>query len=106
METVQAMMTISSEAEALRLAELTVREKLAACAQVVAPIRSFYRWEGELRRDDEWLVLFKTSTAAQEALIARVVEEHPYDVPEVIVTPVSAGNPAYLEWVAAATEPH
>lgn len=102
-ETVRVETTIDSREGAERLATLVVGDRLAACAQVSGPISSFYRWEGNVQSDEEWIVVIKTATDRLTALTARLVEAHPYDVPEVVAVPVFGGNPTYLEWVREET---
>jgi periplasmic divalent cation tolerance protein len=94
-----------SDEEARRIARLVVEEKLAACANILAPCRSIYRWEGKLEEAEEVPALFKSRADAAEALIARIAELHSYDLPAAIVWPIEAALPAYGEWVAAETEP-
>ena len=91
--------TAPDETTAARIAQALVERRLAACVNVVAGIRSTYRWEGEVRRDDETLLLIKTTRAGVEGLRAAIAELHPYEVPEVVVLPVPDGSPAYLRWV-------
>jgi periplasmic divalent cation tolerance protein len=81
-----------------------VDEGLAACVSVIPGMISVYRWEGEVRRDDETLMIAKTTEARAGALRERVVQLHPYDVPEVLVLDVVAGHEAYLRWVREAVE--
>ena len=68
--------------------------------QVVGPITSRYRWKGELTTATEWLLLCKTTAAQAGAVTELIARVHPYDVPEVLVTPVLGGHPAYLAWLA------
>jgi len=84
-----------------RIAEALVREGLAACVNVIAGVKSFYVWNGELQRDEESTLLVKTTAARMKALTERVLALHPYDLPEVIAVPLELheGNPAYLRWV-------
>jgi periplasmic divalent cation tolerance protein len=82
-----------------RLARQVVDEGLAACVNVVPGVRSVFRWQGAVDTADELLLVVKTTAAAAPRLSARLVELHPYDVPEVLVLPVAAGLPAYLAWV-------
>lgn len=98
-ETVRVETTVDSKEGAERLATLVVDGRLAACAQVSGPISSFYRWEGKVQSDDEWIVVIKTAADRLPTLTERIVEAHPYDVPEIVAVPVIGGNPAYLEWV-------
>ncbi|MBM3260741.1 MAG: divalent-cation tolerance protein CutA [Candidatus Sericytochromatia bacterium] len=81
------------------LARLLVSERLAACVQVSAPVTSTYRWEGEIRADPEVQVWCKTDAAVADALMARILALHPYQVPEILLLPVEGGLEAYREWV-------
>jgi periplasmic divalent cation tolerance protein len=92
--------TCPDEATAESIAEALVGERLAACVNRLPALTSVYLWRGEVERDTENLLLIKTTSARFEALCERLVELHPYDLPEVIATPVTAGLPAYLEWVS------
>lgn len=84
----------------LALGRSLVRERLAACANVLGDVTSVYRWAGEVEEADEALAILKTTGARLEALTARVRELHPYDEPEVVAVPVVGGSPSYLAWVA------
>lgn len=99
----QVSTTTDSETAAQQLAKTAVEARVAACAQVVGPIRSTYWWEGKVDQAEEWLILYKTAADQTEALQAHILAEHSYDVPEVIVTPLTGGNPAYLRWIDAET---
>jgi periplasmic divalent cation tolerance protein len=80
-----------------------VEDRLAACGQQVAAIRSTYRWDGEVQDDPEARVALHTRTALVDRIVERVNTEHPYDVPCVLALPIIGGNPAYLEWVRSST---
>jgi periplasmic divalent cation tolerance protein len=95
--------TTRDEEEALRLGESAVNARLAACANLVAPIRSIYRWKGEVCRETEHLLLLKTTRERLEALTAFLVSSHSYEVPEILAVSSAGGNAAYLSWVAAET---
>ena len=84
-----------------RVAEALLDRRLAACVNRLAGVESIYRWEGEIQRDAEQLLIIKTTAAAYPALEACIVEVHPYDVPEVIALPVERGSRAYLDWIGA-----
>ena len=95
---------VTAPAESVEaMAEALVEERLAACANLLPGVRSIYRWEGSVERDEEVLMLLKTTRAAFEDLTERVLELHPYDTPEVIALPVAAGASGYLDWVAGST---
>jgi periplasmic divalent cation tolerance protein len=94
------MTTVDSEEAAAALASGLLERRLAACVQEVC-INSRYRWKGELERDAEILLLVKTSKQAAEAAMELIRDTHSYEVPEIIAVPISAGLPAYLEWLDA-----
>lgn len=96
---VQVLTTVGSEEEAGRIAELLVDRRLAACVQVIGPIVSRYRWQGELEEGREWQCLAKTTRAAYAAVEAAIREAHSYEEPEIIATPILAGSAGYLAWI-------
>lgn len=96
-------MTASDRAEADRLSELLVRERLAACVNVLGAIRSTYWWDGAVQRGREIALVAKTSEMRVRVLIARVREAHSYDTPCVVAWPLEAGNPDFLAWVVRET---
>ncbi|SFC02377.1 divalent-cation tolerance protein CutA [Streptomyces aidingensis] len=99
-----AVMTTTDSAElAERLAAGAVERRLAACAQISAPVTSCYRWEGEIRTDREWQVLLKTTDERFGDLERYLKEAHSYDLPEIIAFPVVRGSADYLRWVSAET---
>ena len=93
------LMTASSADEGERLATVLVEEQLAACVNIVAGVRSIYRWAGQLQRDEECLLIAKTRATAFEALAARVRALHTYATPEIIALPITAGSQTYLDWL-------
>ncbi len=95
--------TTGSEAEAETIAKALVEERLAACVNIISPIRSFYRWQGRVADDREWLLMIKTQADVFDALAARVHTLHSYDVPEVIALPILAGAQNYLDWIQQET---
>lgn len=86
--------------EAESLAEKIVSEKLAACVQVLPPIRSFYFWQGEVKRDEECLVLIKTLAAKYDLLETFIRNNHSYSVPEIIAVKAERVFGGYREWVS------
>lgn len=102
-EYLQVETTTDSREEASALSASVVRERLAACTQIVGPITSTFWWDEQVEQDEEWLVLMKTSADCLDALTAHVNEQHSYDVPEVVAVPITGGSSAYLSWVTAET---
>jgi periplasmic divalent cation tolerance protein len=96
---VVVLVTVGKRDEAERIAEAVVAERLAACGNLIPGIRSIYHWQGEICRDEETLLLFKTRSELFERLRARVKELHSYDVPEIISLPILAGHAPYLDWI-------
>jgi periplasmic divalent cation tolerance protein len=102
--TVMVVMTTLPDAPAAEaLAERLLEERLVACANVLPGARSIYRWEGEIRRDQEVVVILKTTRAALPRLRERFPALHPYDVPELVAMDVADGAEAYLDWVRSET---
>jgi periplasmic divalent cation tolerance protein len=97
------MVTASSADEAAHIGRALVEDGLAACANVVGPIRSIYRWEGAVDDAAEHLLVIKARAADFAALETRVRGLHSYDVPEVIALPLRAGSAPYLAWLGDAT---
>jgi len=99
--TVLAVLTNLPDSEsAFNLAREVVQLRLAACANVLAPATSFYRWEGKLEQAAEHPVLMKTTRERYPELEAAIRRAHPYTLPEIIAWPIEAGLPEYLDWVA------
>jgi periplasmic divalent cation tolerance protein len=84
---------------AFNLARELVNLRLAACANVLAPATSFYRWEGRDEQAIEYPVLIKSTRERYPALEEAIRARHPYDLPEIIAWSVDTGLPAYLDWV-------
>lgn len=98
------VLTTTDTAESAEaLARGAVENRVAACAQITAPVTSVYRWEGAVETEREWQVLFKTSAERYRELEAYIEGTHAYDTPEIIATPVTHGSADYLAWVAAET---
>ena len=85
--------------EAERIGRIAVEERLAACINILGPIRSIYRWQGSVESADEVAAIFKTSEASADALIARIAAVHSYDVPCIASWPVEKMFAAYADWV-------
>jgi periplasmic divalent cation tolerance protein len=103
-EPIVVLVTCGSEEEALKIANALVEEHLAACVNLVSPIRSIYRWEGKIWDEKEWLLIIKTQKHRVGELEIRVKSLHSYSVPEIISLPITEGSSAYLNWIRENTE--
>lgn len=84
--------------ESDKIAETLVEERLAACVNITA-VQSHYRWQGEVCKDNEALLIIKTEKSRVDKIIKRIKEVHSYELPEIIALPIVAGYDKYLEWV-------
>lgn len=100
---VLVLSTVPDRETGLRIARALVADHLVACVNIVPGLTSVYRWEAEIRADDEQLLLMKTPRSRLDALTERLPKLHPYDVPELLAIPIEAGLPTYCEWVVAET---
>jgi periplasmic divalent cation tolerance protein len=96
----QVTTTLPDRAAADRLAAILVEERWVACAQIVGPVESTYRWQGRVERATEWYCHLKTTLARTPGLLARVRELHPNETPEIMAVSIADGDPAYLQWIA------
>jgi periplasmic divalent cation tolerance protein len=97
-DVVLVLSTVGAE-DAERIGTALVERRLAACVNVVPGLTSIYRWKGNVERDEERLLVIKTTAGAAVALREALVELHPYELPEVVVVPVAEGHEPYLQWV-------
>ena len=102
-ESLVVFVTCGSEEEALKIAHALVEERMAACVNLMSPIRSIYRWEGKIWDEKEWLLIIKTQAARFEDLEKRVKALHSYSVPEIIALPIMKGSSSYLNWLKEMT---
>jgi periplasmic divalent cation tolerance protein len=96
---VVALSTVGSAEDADRLARALVERRLAACVNVVPGVVSHYRWQGELQRDEERLLVIKTRAERIDALRDALRELHPYELPELVAFEITAGSEEYLKWL-------
>lgn len=99
-EALQVITTVDDREKAHRIAKTMVEKRLAACAQVLGPIRSTYWWQGKIEEAEEWLVQLKTRAELYDELERAIRGMHPYTVPEILAFPAVRGNPGYLEWLS------
>lgn len=98
------LMTAPSAEEAMRIAEMLVERKLAACVQILPPMTSIYVWKSEVQRENEILLVAKSTRARFDELETAVRAIHSYETPEIIALPIVAGSPAYLSWLSSCLE--
>jgi len=102
-ELIQVQTTVASRLDGERIGQALVDARLAACAQLVGPIESRYRWQGQDTVTHEWLLLLKARRADWEALTAEIRRLHPYEVPELIGVPMLDASVDYAAWVLEET---
>jgi periplasmic divalent cation tolerance protein len=98
-EVIQVSTTTEKREDAIRIARDLVEKRLAACVQVIGPVRSMYWWKGQIEETDEWLCLMKTRTDLYRKLEKTLRAIHPYEVPEITAQPIVAGSRSYLQWI-------
>ncbi|HEV2763491.1 MAG TPA: divalent-cation tolerance protein CutA [Pyrinomonadaceae bacterium] len=98
-EALTVLVTAGSREEAVRLAEMLVGSRLAACVQILPEMESVYRWKGEVERAPEHLLLVKTTAGCFAELETEVRALHSYETPEILALPVADISAPYLEWL-------
>jgi len=98
------LVTCGSEEEATKIANSLVEEGVAACVNIISPVRSIYRWEGKIWDEKEWVLIIKTQKKRFEELQKKVKSLHSYSVPEVIALPIVEGSAPYLKWLEETTK--
>ena len=96
------LITAGSEEEARRIARLLVKEKMAACVNIVPGVDSLFRWKGKINSAHEALLLVKTRASLLPEITSLVKEAHSYEVPEIIALPIIDGSEDYLTWLDGA----
>lgn len=102
-EIVSVYAVFADREEAERIARVAVEERLAACANILGPCRSIYRWQGAIEQADEVAAIFKTGASGADALVARIAALHSYEVPAIAVWPIAGAPEDYARWVAEET---
>jgi len=93
------LVTAPSESAGRDIADVLLGMRLCACVSILPSVTSLYVWKGEVCQDEEVLLLIKTSATRFDELAATVRQNHPYDVPEIIATPIVEGSSDYLTWI-------
>jgi periplasmic divalent cation tolerance protein len=100
---VMVFITVKSEKEGEKITSALLKEKLAACVNMIGGMKSFFRWKGQITFEDEILLIAKTKDVLFENLKKRVLELHSYEVPEIIAISILAGSEKYLDWIKKET---
>jgi periplasmic divalent cation tolerance protein len=98
--------TASSEEQAVSIARTLVAEQLAACVNIVGPMRSIYRWRDAIEDDNEHLLIIKTRATLYVKVEKRIRAIHTYEIPEVISATIDRGSPPYIKWLLDSTSLH
>lgn len=102
---IQVVTTTDKREDAHRIARHLIEKRLAACVQLVGPIRSLYRWKGNIEEADEWQCYIKTRADLWPTVEREIKLLHPYETPEIMALPILAGSPDYLNWIDDETSP-
>lgn len=97
------MTTLPDSSSAVKLAESLVEAHAAACVHILPAGQSIYRWKGQIESSNEYTLLIKSTEAVYPLLERLILEHHPYDLPEIIATPIVRGLNDYLDWIATQT---
>ena len=96
---IQISTTVAKKSDAERIARILLQRKLSACVQIIGPITSIYRWKGKLEKSKEWLCILKTKSSLYKKVEDAIKHSHPYEIPEIIATPIIQGSKTYIEWM-------
>lgn len=96
---IQVSTTVAKKSDAERIAEELSNKKLSACAQIIGPITSVFRWKDKTVKAKEWLCVVKTEKSKYKKVEKAILEMHPYELPEIIATPIIAGSRDYFKWM-------
>lgn len=101
---IQVVTTVETPEDARSIAENAVRSRNAACAQIVGPITSVFRWKGGIEEAQEYLCILKTLSTAYRSLEETIRRHHPYEVPEILRLDITGGGQDYLSWMRTEVE--
>ena len=103
-EYIQVMTTVEHKADAEKIAKTLVEKRIAACVQIIGPLTSYFQWQGKLDSAQEYLCLIKSRMDLFTELEDAIKSMHPYEIPEILATPITKGGKDYLNWLAAELE--
>lgn len=99
----QVITTVSKKTDAEKIAKVLIDGRLAACVQIIGPIKSIYRWKGKIENAKEWACLIKTRKTLYKKVESAIRKIHPYEVPEIIAVSIAQGSKDYLKWLSGNT---
>ena len=99
-EYIQVLTTLENRDDAEKIARTLVEKRIAACVQIMGPLTSFFQWQGKLDSAQEYLCVIKSRNDLFQELEIIIKSMHPYEVPEILATPITKGNKDYLSWLA------
>jgi len=100
-EYIQVVTTVENKADAEKIAKNLVEKRISACVQIIGPLTSYFQWQGKLDSAQEYLCLIKSRADLFPALETEIRSMHPYEVPEILATPITNGGKDYLNWLAS-----
>ncbi len=96
---IEIRVTVNSKKPAYKIADALLEARLAACVQIGGPVKSLYWWKGKREKKKEWTLIIKTKQDLFDEIEQAVKKIHPYQVPEIIATPITGGSEDYLAWI-------
>ncbi|OGD36808.1 hypothetical protein A2850_02425 [Candidatus Azambacteria bacterium RIFCSPHIGHO2_01_FULL_51_74] len=96
---IQVSTTVTKKGDAERIAEVLSDKKLSACAQIIGPITSVFRWKGKVEKSKEWLCIVKAKRSQYKKIEKEIKKVHPYELPEIIAMSIIEGSREYLGWI-------
>jgi len=103
-KTIQIITTVDKKGIIEKIGRDLVEKSLVACAQILGPIRSIYRWKGVVEDADEWFLIMKSKASLYPRIEEEIRREHPYELPEITVTSIEGGLAGYIDWIMDETQ--
>lgn len=100
---IQVFTTIPDKQDGNKISKALIGKRLAACVQIGGPIKSVYRWKGKVETEREWVCIIKTRESLYEKVEKIIKAIHPYEIPEIIASPITRANRDYLKWLSKET---
>ena len=96
---IQISTTVAKRSDAERIARILSEKKLSACAQIIGPITSVYRWKSKIKKSKEWLCSIKSKKSHYKKIEQTIKKIHPYKLPEIMAVPIVEGSREYFGWM-------